>query len=754
MTGQNNPITLKDIGTAIPPVRSASESCRMRLSLRVLLLVLMSGGAVASVRARVVPGSRIPIAKNACVECHARADSWKGEQRRLHISLESLSEDVHWLAGVNCHDCHGGDPYTTNLDDAHATQRAPGGNIRPFLRPLSAVQGACANCHHDQTLELRKSVHVHAGEKNADGSGRMLGCGKCHGEKAHGMLRITDSRSPVFLDHQVGTCGSCHEEELSTYMTTVHARGLYRSGLLASAVCADCHGAHGIYYAADERSTLHFSHVDATCGTCHKSIAERLHKSVHGGQGPGSDVLEKDVETGARLKPRKGAVVGGIDATPKRNPSCTDCHLGHEMHNPSGSVFRLQLSNRCGNCHPHLTGRYAISMHGELSRLGYAAAADCADCHGSHRMSAVDDPRSPLATPAGRLRVCRQCHVGAVTNFSQMDPHANYEDAARYPRLHLVYVSMRGMFYLFLAFFLIHGFLWFVRSFIQAIVRGRHETLVAGESTLVRYKLAERVLYAFLFLSFLGLLLTGLTLKHGDQAWAKSLARGSGGFQSIAVWHLFFAFVAIVGCVTHVVRGIGGILARRREKVGWGTILFGPDSRLPNAKDVRDLLCMIRWFFGLGHRPSFERWSYWEKFDYWMVYLMAIVVGGSGLLLWYPNIFCRFLPGTVLNVAKVIHGEIAILAATLLFTFHVYHTHFRPEKFPLDLSALTGMVSEKHMRRYRAEFVDRLAREGKLDELRRPAPSQHRLLLVFLAGALVFTLGLGLMVLVLVTTIG
>ena len=132
----------------------------------------------------------------------------------------------------------------------------------------------------------------------------------------------------------------------------------------------------------------------------------------------------------------------------------------------------------------------------------------------------------------------------------------------------------------------------------------------------------------------------------------------------------------------------------------------------------------------------------------------SAIIGTSGILLWYPNVFCRVLPGEILNVAKVIHSEIAILAASFLFMFHFYHTHFRPEKFPMDLSALTGLVDEEHLRKYRPEYFARLQQAGKLDELRRTAPSRRRLWLVFLAGSFVFSLGLCLLAVVLLAALG
>jgi cytochrome b subunit of formate dehydrogenase len=369
-------------------------------------------------------------------------------------------------------------------------------------------------------------------------------------------------------------------------------------------------------------------------------------------------------------------------------------------------------------------------------------------------MLPVDDPHSPLLAGEPRLDTCRKCHLHAVQNFSQYDPHANYKDPENYPLLHSVYHWLKVLFYSFFAFFLIHSLLWFVRAFVHTLGHGQHKTVSTRQFALLRFDAAQRVIYAVLFVSFLGLILTGMPLKYSDQPWAQALARDLGGFTTTSVWHHFFATMTMVGCAAHLARGSAKIVELRKKNAPWGTILFGPDSRLPTLRDAKDLLGMGRWFLGLGPRPRFERWTYWEKFDYWAVYLTAAVIGTSGLMLWYPNLFCRVLSGETLNVAKVIHKEIAILAASFLFMFHFYNTHFRPEKFPVDLSALTGLVSEEHLRKYRPDYVERLFREGKLDEIRRPAPSHRRLWLVFLAGLAVLLLGLCLLGLVLIAALG
>jgi len=183
-------------------------------------------------------------------------------------------------------------------------------------------------------------------------------------------------------------------------------------------------------------------------------------------------------------------------------------------------------------------------------------------------------------------------------------------------------------------------------------------------------------------------------------------------------------------------------------------MILGPDSLVPNGRDLRELGKMLLWFIGFGRKPGFERWAYWEKLDYWAFCLAALVIGISGLMLWYPNLFCVVLPGTILNVAKMVHSEFAIYIASFLFLIHFFHAHFRPEKFPMDLSVLTGVVSERHLRKYRPEYVSRLEREGKLDEMRITAPSKRNLWLNVVGGILVFALGLCLLAVTVLASLG
>jgi cytochrome b subunit of formate dehydrogenase len=231
----------------------------------------------------------------------------------------------------------------------------------------------------------------------------------------------------------------------------------------------------------------------------------------------------------------------------------------------------------------------------------------------------------------------------------------------------------------------------------------------------VRFRPYQRLMHLVLMVCFLGLAATGLPLLFSDSAWAASLARALGGFESSAVLHRLFATGMMLCFAAHV----GELLYRLLVKQERG-LLWGPSSLVPQPSDVTQLYGHVRWFAGLGPRPHFDRYTYWEKFDYWAVFWGMIIIGGSGLLLWFPQAFSTFLPGWVFNVALLIHGEEALLAVGFIFTIHFFNGHIRPEKFPMDMVMFTGQVSEAELRRERPAEYERLVREGRLQALAAP----------------------------------
>ena len=94
------------------------------------------------------------------------------------------------------------------------------------------------------------------------------------------------------------------------------------------------------------------------------------------------------------------------------------------------------------------------------------------------------------------------------------------------------------------------------------------------------------------------------------------------------------------------------------------------------------------------------------------------------------------------------------MAASFIVVIHFFNTHFRPEKFPMDLSVLTGLALEEHLQTARPDYLERMRQEGKLDQIRAIAPSRKRFWPTILAWFLIIALGLILLAGILLADLG
>jgi len=246
-------------------------------------------------------------------------------------------------------------------------------------------------------------------------------------------------------------------------------------------------------------------------------------------------------------------------------------------------------------------------------------------------------------------------------------------------------------------------------------------------------------------LTFFGLTATGIPLVFAHQSWAAKLAGLFGGVEAAGVWHRVFAVMLIINFILHFY-GLGRAFLRR--KCTWKEWIFGPDSLVPRFKDVADCFNMFRWFFGRRRAPSFDRWTYWEKFDYWAEVGGSMIIGGTGLLLWFPLIASKVFPGWIFNVAMIIHGYEALLAIGFIFTIHFFNAHVRPGTFPVDEVIFTGSLSEEELKHHRPEEYKRLVETDGLDALRVPAPPASRRPLLILIAVVLVSIGMALLSLI------
>jgi cytochrome b subunit of formate dehydrogenase len=239
--------------------------------------------------------------------------------------------------------------------------------------------------------------------------------------------------------------------------------------------------------------------------------------------------------------------------------------------------------------------------------------------------------------------------------------------------------------------------------------------------------------------SFLLLAATGLPLKFAHATWAPTVMSLLGGAETAGWLHRIAGAVTFGYFLWHLGMLGHGLFFRNERGYFWG-----PRSMVPQPRDIVDFIGMMKYFLYLGPRPKFDRFTYWEKFDYLAVFWGVAIIGVSGLVLWFPTAFTMVLPGWALNAAYVIHSDEALLATGFIFLFHFFHTHLRPEAFPMDTVIFTGCMPLERFKDERPLEYERLMATGKLDEYLVPPPTPQALRRDYVFGFTALAIGIAL----------
>ena len=227
-----------------------------------------------------------------------------------------------------------------------------------------------------------------------------------------------------------------------------------------------------------------------------------------------------------------------------------------------------------------------------------------------------------------------------------------------------------------------------------------------------RFNVFHRWMHFLVFTSFTVLVFTGMPLKYKETAWARWFMDLFGGVTAAGVYHRIAAIVTVFYWSAEMIFMIVMVLRSR------GKAVSGPGSLMFKKKDLEDMVGMFAWFFGKGPKPQFDRYAYWEKFDYMSLVAGTMIIGITGFMMWFPIKTTQLLPGQFLNVALIIHSNEALLAMGVIFIFvHFFSAHLKPENFPLDKVIFTGSVPVEHYKDERPLEYARRVREGTLDDV-------------------------------------
>ena len=611
--------------------------------IRIILVIMVSLFLISFAVTQEKEEEYEKIDSSACIECHE-----KGKHNTL--IEEDLSHSIH--EGFACLDCH------TDRD------------ILPHKeKPGFTVEcDGCGSCHEEAVQQY--GFH---GRMSADECRDIPTCADCHGD--HDVLPSSVKLSKTNPSSLPQTCGKCHEDvdltrkyqiliahPIQVYESSVHGKAT-QEGIDVAATCNDCHStggtAHKILSPGDPESTINHFNIPKTCGKCHQGRESEFWEGIHG-----------------QLVAR-----GETDS-----PVCTTCHGEHGIISPSdprSPVSKARVAEAtCSPCHESviLTEKYGLptghltsfidSYHGLKTKAGDPYVANCASCHGVHRILPSSDPSSSVH-PDNLQKTCGECHPGISAALASTPIHGIGGEGLQTKAAEIVKNIYIVAIIIIIGLMAIHWIIDLIRQIV----------LVTKRPQVRRMRIGELWQHTLLTVSFIVLVITGFALRF-DESWLTRLFFGwEHGFELRGIIHRVAAVVLIFVTIWHFL-----YLFTRRGRA------FLKDM-MPKYYDFRDFVQRILFNLGLSKKtPSFKRFSYIEKAEYWALIWGIAVMVLTGILLWFDNYFVQFLPKGVLDVALVVHYYEAILATLAIAIWHLWSTVFNPHVYPMNPSWLTGKM--------------------------------------------------------------
>ncbi len=709
-----------------------------------------------------------------CTACHGNHEiAGEAETRAVcgvchNQEVRTLSKSAHGTTDdelVSCTSCHSPHTKSERGDMLEADWRLE-------------VTDRCLSCHREDSQGYLTSEHfmaVRAGNEDAPI------CVDCH--SFHDIATVDDRHSPVHVDNMDATCSQCHAGKEQT----VHRKSDVDPRLVT---CAACHTGHETHFQGQVGG--HFQEeVSETCNRCHHKDSHLEDNMAHAammGSAEGEsfscmqchtyhyeDATEAHKAGGGTLSCascheeestlwERSAHGIAYRKGHEEAPHCETCHGEDSIQNISDEFNGQSVISMCAGCHadrdmilrfqlnPNAISGYFNTYHGKAYSLGYQGEefATCVSCHDNHLILPHENPESSIAKQH-IMETCGRCHDDVNENFvSQLqhyDPSAHEEHAT----LDIIHVAMVWLLRITLSVFGLHTILWLWRTGFDRVKHGRQIRKRKGQVRYKRFSVFVRIQHGIVIVSFLLLASTGLPLKYSYTEVSYWLANNIVDLHTMAILHRIGAGLTFAYFALHLGSLMAKLIMRKRTLK---ELLWGPDSLMPQPRDFKQFFQHVGFFIGLAERPTFGRFTYWEKFDYMAVFWGVAVIGASGLTLWFPEFFTQFMPGWAINAAMIIHSEEALLATGFIFTIHFFNEHFRPENFPMDEVIFTGRVSEHYFMEERKDWYDRMKAEGKLEAMKIKPMALIPRILLYTFGFTALAIGLALLVLIVIGTFG
>ena len=320
-------------------------------------------------------------------------------------------------------------------------------------------------------------------------------------------------------------------------------------------------------------------------------------------------------------------------------------------------------------------------------------------------------------------KTCGKCHEGMSSNFAIGPVHVQTAQGSAHPVVRWIRQIYLALISLTLGFMVIHNLL----DLLAKMRRPRPAHGSGPGQYVVRMNLWFRIAHWGVMLSFPTLVFTGFALKYPDSWWAKPFLLWEGHFAFRGGLHRAAGVILIAATLYHIVH----LAVSKRDRKFL-------KAMMPKVQDVKDLLGVMLYNVGIRKdSPTFGKFNYAEKLEYWAFLWGTAVMALSGFLLWFNNFTLRHFAKWMTDAATAVHWYEALLATFSILLWHFYMVIFDPLVYPMETAWIHGRVPAEHYKETRPEYLKALEQAGMVrdtakvvespsakDDLRKDNPDQ------------------------------
>jgi formate dehydrogenase gamma subunit len=615
------------------------------------------------------------------MECHSDSTLEKAlsdsVSKSMFVHIEVFKKSSH--ADMDCIGCH------TDLE-----------NVEDYPHAENLQKVDCGVCHEDIMSEY---VESHHGKSLKTGNPLAPTCAGCH--SAHNILPKSNPASTTHALNLPNTCAVCHSQyniasdpdvrianSFALYKAGVHGMGIAK-GVNVAASCNDCHAVHSGGEANEETSLVNRKNIPKTCAKCHSDFYYQYMNSIHG----------------------KALTVGVMGTA-----ICTDCHGEHKIldrDNPESPIHTFNVAAMCSKCHEddQINEKYGLpqqrlvsyndSYHGWAIRAGSRNTATCVSCHNAHEILPSTNPRSSIH-PDNLARTCQRCHFDASDNFAASYTHSINVGGLQKSGVRQANDIITTVYIVFIIM-VIGGMLIHNLIILTKHVRDRYHEQKKQE-IIIRFTTGEVLQHLRLAISFTVLVITGFALRFPESWWVDILSFLGINETVRGVIHRAAAVLFLYTILQHM----GYLFFTRRGKQ------YLKDM-LPLKSDFQEFFQNMRYHLGFTtEEPRYGRFDYTQKAEYWALVWGGFLMTLTGFVLWFPALFTDFMPAWVINISETVHYYEAWLAMLAIIFFHFFMVMGHPEEYPMNISFITGKLTDEVARKHYPRWYQKVKEEGAL----------------------------------------